>query len=160
MAIAESSYSKEYYEANKGRLKENGRRYVAKPAAKAKRRARYVARRFEMLETNRPRQLLSEIKCRAARRSTEFDLTLEWFAARDLSRCEMTGIPFVFAKRRAHPHTLSVDRIDPARGYTQDNCRLVIWAVNRFKGQDSDDVMIEVARALVRHADKCGNQNG
>ena len=46
--------------------------------------------------------------------------------------CDITGVPFVFETR--HPQTLSIDRIDPSRGYTLDNIRFVCWWVNTAMG--------------------------
>jgi hypothetical protein len=51
------------------------------------------------------------------------------------------------------PTNISVDRINPKKGYTKDNVRLLCWAVNSFKLTGSDEQMIEMARAVVAHAD-------
>ena len=83
------------------------------------------------------------VKRRARDAKVDFDLDLEWFEQR-LRRgaCEATGLPFVY------PFTHSVDRTDPGKGYTKDNCKMVIWIYNAAKGSNShEDVMI-MARSL------------
>lgn len=43
----------------------------------------------------------------------------------------------------------SIDRIVPALGYTPENCRFILWAVNAFKHDGTDDDMYRVAEALI-----------
>jgi hypothetical protein len=46
-------------------------------------------------------------------------------------RCELTGLPFDLTVRKARRwNSPSIDRIDAARGYTHDNVRFVVWALN------------------------------
>lgn len=42
-----------------------------------------------------------------------------------------------------------MDRIDSSKGYTQDNCRFILFAVNSFKGVGTDALMLEIAQALL-----------
>lgn len=46
--------------------------------------------------------------------------------------CEITGIPFTYTARS--PTGLSIDRIDPTKGYTHDNIRFVCWWINAAMG--------------------------
>jgi hypothetical protein len=57
---------------------------------------------------------------------------LEMFA-RGGRKCALTGIPFSLERvngSRRRPFIPSIDRIDSKGGYTADNVRLVIWAMN------------------------------
>jgi len=47
-------------------------------------------------------------------------------------QCEITGEPFTWGVKE--PTTLSIDRIDPNKGYTKDNVRFVCWWVNTAMG--------------------------
>lgn len=87
---------------------------------------------------------------RAKKKGLEHDLTEEWFADNWTGKCQLTGIPFVKNyKVGPSPLSASVDRIDNSKGYTQDNCRLILNGLNSLKGQGSDDLMYVIAAALV-----------
>ena len=68
-------------------------------------------------------------------------------------RCELTLIPFDLVnvdgfKRR--PYAPSLDRIDSAKGYRVDNCRLVVVVANLAINEWGEDVFARVARAFLR----------
>lgn len=90
---------------------------------------------------------------RAKRNGWEFDLTTQWLeerAKKQLFRCAVTGVPFELktASRRGrgkrNPFAPSIDRIDCTRGYTKDNVRLVIFAVNIMLADWGDGVLDRV----------------
>ena len=100
--------------------------------------------------------ILSGCKIRARKKNVEFDLTYEWFKHRaiDVGVCEDTGIEFDHeaptTKNKNHPFSPSIDRRDPTKGYTQDNCRVVIWMHNRAKGEDDIGILYYYAKELIR----------
>lgn len=56
-------------------------------------------------------------------------------------KCEVTGVCFELGEwpdSDKNPYAPSLDRIDPSKGYSDDNVRVVIWAYNLLKGQLSD----------------------
>lgn len=89
---------------------------------------------------------------RAAERGMAFDLTREWIAERlQIGVCCVTGLPFDLGRdesQRFNPWGPSIDRIDSAKGYTQDNCRAVVWIYNMAKSEWSDGVVTMFAKAL------------
>ncbi len=99
--------------------------------------------------------LLAGAKQRAAKRKQPFDLTKEWASARWTGRCELTNIEFRGIEARVGNKRFamspSIDKIDPKKGYTQDNCRFIVFAVNWFKGEGSDEDMLFIARELVKN---------
>lgn len=107
-------------------------KYKAKPDVKE----RILARRaqFEAMPVVRARMVLQAALARANKCSLPFDLTLEWVAERILAgRCEVTEIPFDFSKSkhtRRNPFAPSVDQIVAGTGYTKQNCRVVLVALN------------------------------
>lgn len=103
---------------------------------------------------HRAGRLVTWVRSRAARNGWEFDLTREW-AERKLSVgvCEVTGIAFQYDKpdgTQLFPWAPSIDRIDSAKGYSQDNCRMVVWIYNMAKARWSDDDVMRMARALAK----------
>ncbi len=82
-------------------------------------------------------------------------LTKEWARTNYTGVCVLTGLSFVVGngdvvrRQGGHPYSPSIDKIDPAKGYTPDNCRFILWVVNKFKDTMSDDEMFVVAGALV-----------
>ena len=91
-------------------------------------------------------------KSRATKLGLEFDLTPRWVQEKiKKGVCEATGIPFGDENT---PFVPSIDRIDPNRGYTQDNCWVVCWAFNRAKGEDSLGLLVHLAEKIVENKEK------
>lgn len=68
----------------------------------------------------------------------------------------MTGIEFFIGKRGPgpHPYSPTIDRIDSSGGYTQDNCRFILWAINAIKHMGTDEQIYALAKALIEHREK------
>lgn len=97
--------------------------------------------------------LLAGAKRRAKIKNIPFDLTPEWAAKRWTGYCELTRLPFSEPEKRVgyknRNMSPSIDRINPAGSYTQNNCRIILWAINCFKRDSSDAEMYEIAKALI-----------
>lgn len=59
--------------------------------------------------------------------------------------CERTGITFT----GRGDFGASLDRVDSSLGYTRDNVQAVCWAYNRAKGASTDEIVLQMAVALV-----------
>ncbi len=79
----------------------------------------------------RARYVCTRAKKRAKMQGVPFDLTPQWVEVK-LRRgfCEVTDIPFSLRVGRDNPYGPSLDRKRAGGGYTQENCRLVLSAVN------------------------------
>jgi hypothetical protein len=80
---------------------------------------------------------------RTATKTGPSDIDSAWVMERlERGVCELKGIPFVYEKR--HPFLPSIDRIDPKQpGHMKDNCRVILWCLNAFKGAASEEVFRE-----------------
>jgi hypothetical protein len=102
---------------------------------------------------------LNQCKHNAKQRGLEFSLTLKWVEQRLQSGvCEVTGIAFVRGTSR-HPFLPSIDRIDSDKGYTPENCRVVLWIINAAKQalpeDDFQSALRQVAEAVVERFRTC-----
>ena len=88
---------------------------------------------------------------RAKKQGLAFDLTDSWFSGRWTGKCEITGIQFQKTNDRKGPSPFShsVDRIMPELGYTQSNCRLILFGINAMKQDGTDADVMLIAKHLV-----------
>ena len=87
------------------------------------------------------------------RSNRAFNLTMEYML--DLwrqqgGRCRYTNQELFIEKD--HPATLSIDKIEPEKGYVEGNVQLVAWAVNRAKGDLEEAVFIQMCKAVAKGA--------
>jgi hypothetical protein len=98
--------------------------------------------------------LLNNAKQRAKTFNREYDLDRAWLIEHmSAGVCEVTGIPFELSNgdTRVRPFSPSVDRIDSSKGYTKDNCRVVLTIYNTAKNEFSDADVLKMATALMSH---------
>lgn len=97
-------------------------------------------------------------RCRKS--GMEFTLTQDWARRTYTGFCALTGLPFIVrsaedrlgGKRGGMAYSPSIDRINPLKGYTEENCRWILHSVNSFKQCMSDAEMITIAKALIAKA--------
>jgi len=82
------------------------------------------------------KEAVSGAKQRARERGLPFDIDIDWVLSKveqqDL-RCSLTGIPFLSEHNTSsyrHPFAPSLDRIEPKSGYTRENVRIIVFAMN------------------------------
>lgn len=154
--------------AEQERPKHRAWHHANKEKANAKRSAQYrefadanpeAVKEQSKMQAKRARQngpwvkLILSAKARAEKKGVPFSLTAEWGAARWTGKCEITRLDFNMAlpgKPGPKCFSPSIDRIVPQLGYTPENCRFVLWAVNAFKGDADDAVMFFIADAIVK----------
>ena len=97
------------------------------------------------------RDILSQRKYSAKKKGMDYNLTDEWRDDKlSTGKCEKTGIPFVYEFHS--PYVPSIDRIDSSKGYTTDNCQMVITVYNTAKNVYTDDLMLEMSKALIKES--------
>lgn len=70
--------------------------------------------------------------------------------------CPVTGLRFdlrtnerLRSGRHTNPLAPSLDRVDPTRGYTNENTRVVVWQYNFMKGELSDADVLTMCKVIV-----------
>lgn len=86
-------------------------------------------------------------KARAAKRKYPFELTVEWASTVWTGSCALSGLAFDLDTRKS-PLTPSIDRINSSEGYTIANSRFVALAVNSFKREFDDAIVIKIAKGI------------
>lgn len=95
---------------------------------------------------------------RSKKRNVEVEITVDWIE-NHLKRgtCELTGLPFSFepptedVTRRFNAPSL--DRKDKTKPYTQENTRVILWAVNCALSEYGTETMLPILERMV-HAIK------
>lgn len=123
---------------------------IENPDWHKEREPKYYKKYRAKLESSRPWDYLLRSRRNEAKiKNIPFNLTDEWACARWTGFCEITGIKFrLNGKKGPHPFSPSLDKIDPKKGYVQDNCRFILWGCNAIKGVGTDEDMYEIARAI------------
>jgi hypothetical protein len=98
-------------------------------------------------------QAVLRVRERAHRRGIEMDLTdraMKKMMEGQNWCCAVSGIPFPLGERgqNERPFFPSIDRIDPKKGYTINNVRLVCMIVNLAMHNWGEGPLIKLARAL------------
>jgi hypothetical protein len=97
------------------------------------------------------RRLLYYSRVRAKEKCLKHTITKDWLEEKTKSNlCELTKIEFDYDTTiQRNPFGPSIDRIDVSKGYTPDNCRIVIWAVNAGLGHYSERDLYRVCKAYL-----------
>ncbi len=143
-------YQREWRARNPDKVAGYARDRVREPRTSDSRRA--------WLANHPGNYLLYKSRSRAKLAGLEFTLTHEWIEGKlQGGVCEATGLPFSFEIGQAKQHnpwSPSIDRIDSSKGYTLDNCQLVVWAYNVAKHAWPAEVVLKMAEALLARKDK------
>jgi hypothetical protein len=103
---------------------------------------------------------IASARKRSWEKDWEFDLTDEFLERLWVSqngRCAVSDIPFQCDRlgwtgaAKNNPYSMSLDRIDSTKGYTQNNVRLVITAVNIGMMDWPDEIYRYVARRVAQN---------
>jgi hypothetical protein len=107
---------------------------------------------YRQTPNGRANKLLHNAKSRAKRKNIEFSISEEF--VRDkiaIGKCELTGLSFdltISKTTKDNPFAPSLDRIDPNKGYTEENTRLILWAANRAIGQEGLKILQPIFKIL------------
>lgn len=108
----------------------------------------------------RAKKIASDARRRA--KATDLPYHLRWEWIRDVleaGRCQLTGLPFdlrmtALGRGPRNPFAPSLDRIVPRLGYTDQNCRVILMAVNTAIGCWGEGVTEHIIRAWIERIDE------
>lgn len=153
---------KRYYEKNSEKQRKRAKDWYWSNAERCRKRSLKYQYRDDVRERNwkeriTPRvkssRMMREIRHRCKRRGLDFDLDREWLLIKlENGRCELTGLPFVLSRGTrvlTNPYAPSIDRVDPSMGYTKDNCRVILWAMNACLGSWGEKELEKIVIAFL-----------
>jgi len=115
-----------------------------KPWTSERKRAYQAKRR----ETHRGSALVNDAKRRAMDKGIPFDLDWRDIQERiDAGFCEVTGLPFSLLEPKSWDAP-SLDQIIPSAGYTKENTRVVLYALNTMANTWGEDLILKIADAI------------
>src|SRR5690242_5681781 len=101
------------------------------------------------------------LKTKSLKQSIPFDLTssfLEELYEDQLGLCHYTGMPMRLDSSEMEPDSLSVDKVDPQKGYVRDNVVLCTSFANTLKGtktvNEFKSLLRNYAIDIIRHLDE------
>jgi hypothetical protein len=103
----------------------------------------------------RAKVLLNNARKRCREKNVSIDLSTEWIQAHlERGTCQITGIPFSFEPPpkglTRRPDAPSLDRISKHKHYTEDNCRVILWAVNCALAEYGTEDMLPILKAMIK----------
>src|SRR5574343_274335 len=96
--------------------------------------------------------LISNAQRRAAKKNLECYKSMDWVVAQ-LEKCRaLFGLPFDFNTGVIiSPYSLSFDRIDQSKGYTEDNTQVILQGINGLKLTGTNEDVITIAKAICQY---------
>ncbi len=114
----------------------------------------FETKRWQDPSNWRINRIITLARRRAKEKGWKIDLDKKWCRER-IDRCEATNILFDNTYEGTfitmNPYAPSIDRIDNNRGYTRDNCRLVLTAFNSLKSTLSDEELYKNLKQFVEY---------
>lgn len=96
--------------------------------------------------------LITDAKKRAKLKNIKCDITYEWIIKqieKQNNKCLLSNKEFILSA--GSPWAPSLDRINPSKGYTKNNCRIVAWCVNVAMNNWGDKIFKEMCEGVVNN---------
>lgn len=111
-------------------------------------RSQYGKTKVQMWRERKPWHIAYKSAYRRGQNQAEpCDITSEWAEQEWRKGSALSGIPF---SSEHGPLCATIDRIDSSKGYFKANCRMILLAENLFKNAWSDEVLFDIALAMLR----------
>jgi hypothetical protein len=121
----------------------------------------YNSNRYSTL-IGRAKILVNNARVRSRKKNLDFDISVDDIHEKIVAGvCEFTGISFDYSYGKdtfLNAYSPSIDKINSKKGYTKNNIRLVLTAVNRSLGEDGEKEMLPILKAMVEAIEKNAEQ--
>jgi len=137
----ETLWKSQYYLINKDHIKKRNKEYRQNTT-------KWYSRTLEQ----RLRYIIQLGIGRAKKKSIKWDISLEFLKElwdKQKGLCAYSGVPLSFEDN--HPHTVSLDRIDSSKEYTEDNVQFVCTIVNYVKQRFDENVFFTFCKSVTQH---------
>jgi hypothetical protein len=128
-------------------------------AQRRRERANYVHGVWKLTVRGRAGILLDRARRRAKEKGwPKPTINVAWVRERlERGACELSGLPFKLERggRTGNPFGPSIDRIDCTKPYTEENCRVIVWALNAAFAEWGEDEFRLIARAWLAKRPGC-----
>lgn len=133
-----------YFYTSNGRCVECTRQSARKSHRKY--RERYAAATKQWRHNNPKKSLIYYAKLRARKRNLEFDLSTE--DIKIPKTCPCCGVKIQFNIGKHQPNSVTLDRVDNAKGYTKNNVVVLCRKCNRQKSDATISELINLINFL------------
>lgn len=154
--VAEKRLTERSSEEYKRKQKGSAAAYKSRPEVAEAIKAQRAE--YKRIPKNRAAMVLQAAKQRARKTGLPISLGLDWVTERvvGIGRCALTGLPFDFSGEaspgsRRNPFFPSIDQIEAGKGYTPENCRVVLVAVNLALCDWGSDQLVFISGMLLKH---------
>lgn len=138
----EASWKQQYYSKNKQHITNRNNLYRAN-------NPKWYSRSLEQ----RLRYVIQLGIGRAKKKRIIWNLSLDFLTQlweKQGGVCVYSGVPLSYEDN--HPHTVSLDRIDSSKGYTEDNVQFVCTLVNYVKQRFDESVFFDFCKSVTQHS--------
>ena len=99
---------------------------------------------------------LHDAQVRAKKKNLYIDITLEYLKQlwnKQEGKCALTNFPMSYQQSngKRNPYSLSIDKIDPNKGYEVGNVQFVCFAANMMKGELSLSELKKFCQAIIKN---------
>jgi hypothetical protein len=140
--VCEATWRQQYYEDNKDYIKSRNNDYRNTTT-------KWYSRSLE----KRLRYVIQLGIGRASKKKIEWNLSLEFLTQlweKQEGKCVYSGVPLSYEDN--HPHTVSLDRIDSSKGYSEDNVQFVCTIVNYVKQRFDETTFLKFCKSVTQHS--------
>ena len=90
-------------------------------------------------------------KHRSKQKGWDHDIDYEWIRDNITDKCPKCGVEYSYdLDIKMNPFAPSLDRIDPTKGYTKENCIITSWIYNCGKNAYNEETLYIICKAFLK----------